>query len=315
MDMMPLVDQRGSALYVALGKRGAVAIVDVERWRVTATVPLSDQHQPHHLGLSPDRRLLGVAAPADEEKGGSAGLYLLDTRTGQVLARAMPGGTVQNLAFLPGGKLVVYAVLERDRLFFADAATLMPDGLPAAVDQQPMEATVLPDGQILVANARSNTVALVDRERRVTLKTLKVCEGPNGAWYGKAGDRPKAYVTCEGDKRLNVIDLTTMAVEDKFTGLPGTPGQAVTTVDGQHLYIAISDPRQVQVMKAADLSVVAQIEVGQRPHGLAVDPDGKTIYLADEAGQIHALDVATRKAQKSLPIAGTPRGIVFRPPL
>jgi hypothetical protein len=47
------LDVTGRALYVALGKAGGIAVVDVDGWRLAGTINLSSRFFPHHLGWDP----------------------------------------------------------------------------------------------------------------------------------------------------------------------------------------------------------------------------------------------------------------------
>jgi YVTN family beta-propeller protein len=59
------------------------------------------------------------------------------------------------------------------------------------------------------------------------------------------------------------------------------PAEAAAPGEGGELvYVTNEDSRNLTVIDAATDSVVATIEVGTRPRGVSVSPDGKTVYVA-----------------------------------
>jgi YVTN family beta-propeller protein len=314
------LDVTGNALFVALGTNGGVAVVDVDSWRVAGTLHYSTTYLPHHLSLSPDRTRVAVGAPAADLSGGhgdgghgdvGGAIYVLNSRTGDVVAQSLAGGTAHNLAFLPSGNAVAFALLEHNVLHLASPTDLSLTGF-VTVGGSPLEATPTPAGdKLLVANSADGTISVVDAASKTIAKTLTVGANPIGAWIGADG---RAYVTSESDKKLSVIDLATFTVLETVT-LAGIPGQALSTAGGE-VWIALEGAGKVAILGGSPLGPVAEIKAGMRPHGLALSPDGASMYLTDEnGGQVIELDVATRAMKRMLNVGGRPNGILFRPAL
>jgi YVTN family beta-propeller protein len=313
------LDVRGNALFVALGTAGGVAVVDVDPWSVAGTLRLSEKYFPHHLSLSSDRTRLAVAAPSADLSGGHGGgghgdasgaLYIMDSRSGDVVAQALAGGTAHNLGYLTSGDAVVFALMEHNMLHFANALDLTVTGF-VDVGGAPLEATPSGD-KILVANSGAGTISVVDVTTKAVVSTLTVGSQPIGAWSGTDG---RAYVTSESDKKLSAIDLAGLAVV-RTVDLPGTPGQAIVAADGAEVWVAIEDMGKIAILAQADLSPLSEITIGTRPHGLAISADRASIYLTDEsAGEVIELDVATRALKRRITVGGAPNGILYRPAL
>jgi YVTN family beta-propeller protein len=315
------LDVTGDALFVALGTAGSVAVIDVGVWSLAGTLRLSDTYFPHHLSLSPDRTRVAVAAPASDLSGGhgdgghgsgGGALYILDSRTGDVVAQSTAGGTAHNLGYLPGGGTVVFALAEHDMLHFADARDLVVTAF-VDVGSAPLEATPTPSGdKILVANSGAGTISVVDVAGRTVASTLPVGAQPIGAWMGTDG---RAYVTSESDKKLSAIDLTSLTLV-KTVDLPGTPGQTITAANGNEVWVAMEDTGKILILGQGDLLPVTEIAVATRPHGLAMSPNGASIYITDEtAGEVIEVDVGTRTILRRLAVGGAPNGILYRPAL
>ncbi len=121
-----------------------------------------------------------------------------------------------------------------------------------------------------------------------------------------------------------VIALVACAPKEKPAPAetPSTAGAAPST-GGELVYVTNEDSRNLTVIDAATDSVVATIEVGTRPRGVKVSPDGRTVYVAlsgspkcpptmpdEECEKLKAdrtkdgvavVDVATRTTVKTLP--------------
>lgn len=318
------LDVRGDALFVALGPTGSVAVVDLDAWKVAGTLALSTKYQPHHLSVSPDRRRIGVGAPALDLSGGHAGhtgheaepaggaLYILDSQKGDVTAQGLPGGTAHNLAFVDDAR-VGYALMESGRLVLAAAADLQPSA-EVAVGAAPLEVSASAVG-LLVANSGSGSISVVsppgpDSTPPAVSATLPVGMNPIAAWLG-SGNR--AYVTSESDQKLTALSLAERKAEPTVT-LPGRPGQALE-VGGPtgEVWVALEDQGKILVLGAANLAVKSEIVVGKKPHGLCLSTRGYTVFMTDEAdGRVYSIDVGTHAVLRSLYVGGAPNGIVFR---
>ena len=57
--------------------------------------------------------------------------------------------------------------------------------------------------------------------------------------------------------------------------------------------------------------MTASFEVGQRPWGIALSPDGKTLFTANgPSNDISVVDLATQTVTKKIKSGGSPWGVV-----
>ena len=59
--------------------------------------------------------------------------------------------------------------------------------------------------------------------------------------------------------------------------------------DGKRAYVAAENSNEVYVLDAVGFSVVAKIKAGLRSNGIAVQPDGKRVFVSNggEIGRAH----------------------------
>ena len=61
-------------------------------------------------------------------------------------------------------------------------------------------------------------------------------------------------------------------------------------------------------------TVVDTVDVGQLPYGVAVTPDGSTIYVANQvSGTVSVIDAATNTVNATLNVGTTPTEITITP--
>src|SRR3989449_9689020 len=84
---------------------------------------------------------------------------------------------------------------------------------------------------------------------------------------------------------------------------------------GPLLYVSNEIANTISVIAPASGSVVRTIAVGKRPRGMALSPDGHTVYVAlgqDDA--IGVIDVARAAVTGAVPAGRGARGVGGRPP-
>lgn len=65
------------------------------------------------------------------------------------------------------------------------------------------------------------------------------------------------------------------------------------------------------VLDTATDKVVASVEAGDRPWGIGVSSDGKTLYTANgPSNDVSVIDIESRKVVKKIPVGHGPWGLV-----
>jgi len=147
---------------------------------------------------------------------------------------------------------------------------------------------------------------------------------PVGAWPVAAaavGARGTLLVACRGEDTLTVVDLTTRRpvrsvwVGDEVSNVAVTP-------DGATAIALLPHDRKAVLIRTADWSELARVDVGSDPHHIAVRPDGSAVFVAgrrtglgasaeagDPAGaDVSEISLATRAVTRTIHRVGTTLG-------
>ncbi|HPD48306.1 MAG TPA: hypothetical protein P5279_16590 [Anaerohalosphaeraceae bacterium] len=91
-----------------------------------------------------------------------------------------------------------------------------------------------------------------------------------------------------------------------------SPVSVVAGKGGDVLYIAEATAGQVAVFEPAKGKVIRTIKVSESPTGLALSPDGKTLYVTSAvvAGKVDVVDLAKGKVVDSIAVGHTPVDVV-----
>ncbi|MFZ1005273.1 MAG: YncE family protein [Candidatus Sulfotelmatobacter sp.] len=92
--------------------------------------------------------------------------------------------------------------------------------------------------------------------------------------------------------------------------LDGPAEDWALTADQQRLFVSMPDSGRVAVVDAASWKIVARLDVASRPGRVAIQPDGKYLWVSDNEG-ITAFDCQTLKASPRIPTGAGPHEFAF----
>ena len=79
-------------------------------------------------------------------------------------------------------------------------------------------------------------------------------------------------------------------------------------------YVGNFADNTVSVLDTGAGKIVATIPVAQGPHGMAITPDGRTVYVAgDGSSAVSVIDTATDKVVKTVEVGKSPNGLTLTP--
>jgi DNA-binding beta-propeller fold protein YncE len=173
---------------------------------------------------------------------------------------------------------------------------------------------VADDGEILVTNRGSASLAWLDATTFETKAVFKTGARPNGAAIVKR--LSLGIVACIGDEKetptLHAFGLN----DQKHTSieLPGRPRWCVAGAEAKQVFLCIRDPSMVLVAGLPDLDPIAQWKLpSSGAHGLDIDHSRGRLYAACDDGALVELDSTSGEVSNVWPIAGPPDVTFFNP--
>lgn len=168
---------------------------------------------------------------------------------------------------------------------------------------------ITPDGaQVWAPFADGGTVAVLDAATRARLASIAVPGRPGDVAI--TPDGALALVTSRDCNQLSVVEVASRAVVQVFgeaEGLGRDPRHVVLSPDGTRAYVSSYVGDRVTALERVGgaFRIAKSLDVGRRPTGLSVTPDGKTLYVAhflprgpirDNEAWLSAIDTAAMTA-------------------
>jgi len=175
---------------------------------------------------------------------------------------------------------------------FIDLATGRELGR-SATGNMPHEIAISPDGrQAAVVAYGGRGIDIFDVATRAKARTIDLSpnEGPHGiAWLADG----RILATTERSQSLTIVDTRRGdAVSAISTGQQGTHMVAVSP-DAAHAYTANIGSGTLSVIDLEAGRLIRNFSVGGNPEGIALTPDGRTLWVADlEGARVQAFDTA-----------------------
>src|SRR3954454_11244627 len=173
---------------------------------------------------------------------------------------------------------------------------------------------VADDGQILITNRGSASIALLDADTLETRDAYETGGRPNGAvivartglgiaaCIGVDGETPTLQLYGLSDRRHVSIDL------------PGRPRWCVIDAAAERIFLCIREPSMVLVARLPDLGEVTHWKVPSAgAHGLDIDHSRGRLFVACDDASLVEMSSTTGEVTNVWPIGGPPDVTFFNP--
>jgi DNA-binding beta-propeller fold protein YncE len=323
-----------NALYVCNQPDATISIIDPSMsHEVATTVDLtehgfSDKAKPHHVVVEPDGSawyvsLIGdnVVAKFNDKN------ELVDTITFESpgMLSLHPNNDLLyagHTMSLPGVPPNI-AVIQR--------SDMTPVQVPLSVPiDRPHGMKVSPTGDYAYASSLSaNKIVAIDTETQQVQAPVSL-PGPHQFYVQLdiTADGQTAYITGDQGNQVQVLDLQSPAqptLEDSVT-VDGRPWHPQLSDDGSTLYFGSKATNTVTALNTATLDTTTTQGRGlANPHGSALSPDGRFLYLSnanpngsyesssgEDVGTVVVIDTQTRQIQTIVEVGKEPAGINTR---
>lgn len=238
------LDPATGVLLVGCDGIPAVQIYDLQRYSLVGSV--STGEGPIRLTVHPSQKVAYAVAQ------GSSRMQVISLESYRL---------IRNIDV--GSKPRVIAVDERDQIAYIghwDSRTLSVIDLASQskitelrVGENPNGIMIAPESRLaFVANYgagdRGNgSVSVIDLDSRAIKKTISVDDGPSRVDVDE--DANAVYVSCLYAAKINMIDLATLSVADRFSAGTKPTGVSVDTSTGR-LYVTSFDDHVVQIFES-----------------------------------------------------------------
>ena len=173
---------------------------------------------------------------------------------------------------------------------------------------------VADDGQVLVTNRGSASVALLDASTLETRTTYKTGGRPNGAVIvARSG---LAIAACiGGDGETPTLQLYELSSQKHVSiDLPGRPRWCVTDAAAERVFLCIREPSMVLVARLPDLGAVTHWKIpSSGAHGLDIDHSRERLYVACDDSTLVEMSSSSGEVINVWPIGGPPDVTFFNP--
>jgi len=308
-------------VYAAEQFSNTVSVIDPSSNKLLGVIRLGDP-QPanlsplyrgqllvHGLGFSPDHRTLAVVSI------GSNSVTFIDTATNTVKHVTYVGRSPHEVFFTPDGKEVWVTVRGEDYVAVLDGVTFSAK-TRIQVANGPGMTMFSPDGKYGYVcssfNPETAVVAVADRKIVARVKQdSPFC--------------PNIAVTPEGDQ----VWLTLKDVGKTMVFNANPPFNVLKSLDtgpitnhvnivrnekGRFAYVTVGGLNEVLVFRTDTFERIAQIAVGELPHGVWPSGDGTRVYVGIENGDaMTAIDTLQNKVIATIPIGQAPQAVVYVP--
>ncbi|MGB3243912.1 MAG: YncE family protein [Sulfitobacter sp.] len=166
------------------------------------------------------------------------------------------------------------------------------------------QVTVQQQGQTAyICNVRTNALDIVPMNTGQVEVSIPVGLGPRGVCLSTDGTT--AYVSNAFDDTVSIVDL----VAHRVTGSIAVPSPAGSAVLGGTAFVASIDPAgaAIATLNLETGTNAGNIKVVGRPFDVAINPDGQSLYVANNAGTtVDIYDVATAQKTGSVDVKVAP---------
>jgi YVTN family beta-propeller protein len=265
------VDPTTHRLYVAHLGDGTVHVIDLDQLTVVTTI--NDISSAHGVRLDPDDHRLYASATGTNEVVG------VDANTDQIVSRTPAGQYPDGIAFDPKERKL-YVSNEHDTTeTVIDAGTGQRSNSITIGGAAGNSAYDSKTGNILINVQDKGHIAIVDPTNDTVTRTIDTpdCDSNHGLYID--ADNRIAFVACEGNAKLLVIDLDTKVVTTTID-VGDSPDVLAFDYGLHRLYVA-SESGTVTVVDEDGTSArkIAEAKVADTAHSVAVDPASHRVFF------------------------------------
>lgn len=297
-------------IWVTNEKDNTVSVISAETLEVVNTYPTGER--PRGIVFSEDFSRLYIST-SDRNV-----VQVMDPKTGEVLHELPSGEDPGQFVRHPNDRHLYIANED-------DATTTIVDTVTRqviariSVGIEPEGMAVSPDGKIAVTTSEStNIVHWIDTASHEIFANSLVDSRPRHAEF--TGDGTELWISSEIGGTITVFDARSRMEKAKIEfAIPGVEPEFLMPVGFEfakgdtHAFVALSRANHIAVVNAETYLVEDYILVGRRVWHMAFNGDRSLLFTTNGiSGDVTVVDVAARKAVKSIKVGRYPWGAAWR---
>ncbi|MCT4558046.1 MAG: YVTN family beta-propeller repeat protein [Pelagimonas sp.] len=298
-------------IWVTNEKDDTVSVIDIETLEVVQTYPTGER--PRGITFAKDYSVVYICASDSDA------VQVMDPKTGKILHDLPSGEDPEQFVLHPDNRHLYIANED-------DAITTVVDTQTRQVVAQidvgiePEGMAVSPDGKIAITTSETTNMAhWIDTEKQGLFANTLVDSRPRHAEFVKDGK--ELWVSSEIGGTITVFDVETQDELAKINfdianihpDRVQPVGFELTNAD-THAFVALGPSNHVAVVNADTYEVEDYILVGRRVWHMDFNADRSLLFTTNGvSGDVTVVDVAKRKALKTIKVGRFPWGAAYRP--
>jgi gliding motility-associated-like protein len=144
---------------------------------------------------------------------------------------------------------------------------------------------------VVNADANINSVTVVDAINDKVIATITNGIGDKPVSAAITPDGSKVYVTCQASNTVAIIDTKTNKVVATIP-VAASPTDIVMSPDGTQVFVAHLNDDKITVINTSN-NALTRFSAGDKVVSVAINPDGKTLYVQQAGGTLAWIDANT----------------------
>jgi DNA-binding beta-propeller fold protein YncE len=137
--------------------------------------------------------------------------------------------------------------------------------------------------KVFVFNGRSHNSTVIDAKENKIIASIPLDGKPE---FSVTDGKGKIYVNIEDKSLINVINSTTLKVEQHWSIAPGEEPSGLALDNQTHRLFSVCGNKLMVVTDAETGNIITTLPIGDRCDGVAFDPEKKRAYSSNGEGTI-----------------------------